>query len=154
MLAGTQNGALPPAACSAAALQFDGGTAGPTTASLLSTGCYVKGNSVLIPPALGTVGNSGRNTFRDSGFRDWDLSVAKNWKFKERLTVQFRAEVFNILNHPTFANPFGPAGLSANDASSNALFGCGCATPDQAAPNPVLGTGANRSIQLGLKLLF
>lgn len=33
-------------------------------------------------------------------------------------------------------------------------FGCGCNTPDQASPNPVLGTGGSRSIQLGLKLIW
>jgi hypothetical protein len=34
------------------------------------------------------------------------------------------------------------------------LFGCGCASPDQTAGNPVLGSGGNRAIQLGLKLIF
>ena len=124
--------------------------------SLGVSGCYVKGNSVLVPPALGTIGNSGRNVFRASSFRNWDLSVLKDWKFKERLTAQFRAEFFNVLNHPNFTNPFGPAGAGFNDASAGVggNFGCGCLTPDQAAPNPVLGTGGNRSVQLGLKLIF
>jgi outer membrane receptor protein involved in Fe transport len=123
--------------------------------TLQNIGCYFKGNSVLTPPALGTVGNSTRNIFRDSGFRNLDLSVTKNTKFKERLTAQFRAEFFNILNHPEFSNPFGPAGTGLNDPSAGgAVFGCGCSTPDQAAPNPVLGSGGARSIQLGLKLIF
>lgn len=149
-LAGQSGGAAPPQPCLDAATRLGS----DAIASLLSTGCYVKGTSVLIPPALGTVGNSGRNTFRDSGFRDWDVSMIKNYKLWREVQTQLRAEVFNVLNHPIFANPFGPAGLSANDASSSSLFGCGCATPDQAAPNPVLGTGASRSIQLGLKILF
>jgi hypothetical protein len=140
----------PPAACMDAASRN-----GPdAVASLLATGCYVKGNSALTPPALGTVGNSGRNTFRDSGFRDWDVSVVKNYKLFHEVSAQLRGEFFNVLNHPIFANPFGPAGLSANDASSSSLFGCGCATPDQAAPNPVLGSGASRSIQIGAKFIF
>jgi hypothetical protein len=85
--------------------------------------------------------------------------VVKDEKFKERLTAQFRAEFFNVLNHPNFYNPTGPAGAGFNDPSSpgsltKAGFGCGCNTPDQASPNPVLGTGASRSIQLGLKLIW
>jgi outer membrane receptor protein involved in Fe transport len=146
-------------ACVSAAQEVDGGVAnGPTSTSLANFGCYVKGNSVLIPPALGTFGTMRRNIFRDTGFHNWDMSVSKDWKFGEILTSQFRAEFFNILNHPNFANPYGgPSdyGSGANDdPSDHNLFGCGCATPDVAAANPVLGTGGSRAIQLGLKLLF
>jgi hypothetical protein len=145
-------------ACTAAALNLDGGTAGPTTASLLNFGCYAQGSSVMIPPAAGTFGTMGRNLFRDAGFRNLDLSVTKNWKFGERLTAQFRAEFFNALNHPNFANPYG--GTSGygpgnfDDPSQTANFGCGCATPDVAGGNPVVGSGSNRAVQLGLKLIF
>jgi len=143
------------AACLAKAVALDGGAAtGLAHASLTNSGCYAKGNSILIPPAYGTIGTSGRNNFRDLGFKDWDLSVVKDVKFKERLTAQFRAEFFNVLNHTIFYNPNGPAGAGANDPSASATFGCSCNTPDQASPNPVLGTGANRSIQLGLKLIW
>lgn len=129
-------------------------TAGLLT-SLQSLGCYAQGNSVMIPPAFGTFGTLGRNVFRASGFYNWDASIFKDWKFRERLTVQFRAEFFNVLNHPLFANPYGSAnGFGQNDASAPNTFGCGCATPDVAASNPVLGSGGNRAIQLGLKLIF
>jgi Carboxypeptidase regulatory-like domain/TonB dependent receptor len=124
-----------------------------SAADLGAFGCYVKGSSVLTPPAQGTYGNAGRGLFRDSGFKNWDVSVVKDEKFKERLTAQFRAEFFNVLNHPNFYNPTGPAGAGFNDPSGTS-FGCGCNTPDQASPNPVLGTGASRSIQLGLKLIW
>jgi hypothetical protein len=125
------------------------------TSTLQKSGCYAKGNAVMIPPAAGTFGTMGRNTFRDSGFRNWDFSVAKNWKLTERLRTQFRAEFFNVLNHPNFANPFGGQnGFGFNDPSAPGSFGCGCATADVAASNPVLGSGGSRSIQLGLKLLF
>lgn len=141
-----------PAACTAAAQKVDGGPNGPTSAALTAVGgCYMVGNSVLIPPAFGTFGTMGRNIFRDTGFRNVDFSVFKNWKFKERLTAQFRAEFFNIFNHPEFANP---AVAGFGDPSAPGSFGCGCATPDVAAGNPVLGSGSNRAMQLGLKLLF
>jgi len=121
-------------------------------------GCYAKGGSVMIPPALGSFGTMGRNFFRDSGFRNWDFSVAKSWRLGERFTAQFRAEFFNILNHPNFANPFGGQnGFGTggfNDPSVPGAFGCGCSTPDKAAANPVIGSGGPRATQFGLKFLF
>ena len=129
-----------------------------TVTSLDTFGCYYQGHSVLIPPAAGTFGTSGRNIWRDGGIRNWDLSVTKAFKFQERLTAQFRAEFFNVLNHPNFTNPYGASsgfGVgNEGDPSVTNLFGCGCATPDQAAGNPVLGSGGNRAVQLGLKLIF
>ena len=142
------------AACAAQALNVDGGTPGPSTESLSSFGCYAQGSSIMIPPPLGQFGNMGRNLFRDSGFRNFDFSVAKNWHFGERLRAQFRAEFFNILNHPNFANPYGGQnGFGLNDPSVQP-FGCGCATPDVAAANPVIGSGGSRAVQLGLKFTF
>jgi hypothetical protein len=140
-----------PAACTSAVANNIG-----AQNTLNAVGCYAVGNSALTPPALGTVGNAGRNIFRDLGFRNWDLSVVKDTKIKERLTAQFRAEFFNVLNHANFSDPNGPANAGFNDPSTGTTgnFGCGCNTPDQSAPNPVLGTGGARSIQLGLKLIW
>ena len=143
-----------PSACTSKALALDGGNPGPATAAVNLFGCYAKGNSVMIPPALGQFGNMGRNTFPDSGFKNVDFSVAKNWHFTERFHAQFRAEFFNVLNHPNFANPYGGQnGFGLNDPSA-ASFGCGCATPDVAAANPVIGSGGSRAVQLGMKLIF
>jgi hypothetical protein len=144
------------ATCAAKALALDGGNPiGPSSTALGKFGCYAKGSSIMIPPALGTFGTMGRNVFRDPGFRNWDFSVAKNWKFAERFQIQFRAEFFNILNHPNFANPFGGQnGFAFNDPSSPGTFGCGCKTPDGAASNPVIGSGGNRATQFGLKFIF
>jgi Carboxypeptidase regulatory-like domain/TonB dependent receptor len=142
------------AACNAQALSLDGGTPGTATDALALFGCYAHGSSIMIPPALGQFGNMGRNTFRDSGFRNFDFSIAKNWHLGERVHAQFRAEFFNILNHPNFANPYGGQnGFGLNDPSVRP-FGCGCATPDIAAANPAVGSGGPRSIQLGLKFTF
>ena len=142
------------AACNSQALSLDGGTPGRATDALALFGCYAQGNSVMIPPALGSLGNMGRNLFRDSGFKNFDFSIAKNWHFGEKLRAQFRAEFFNILNHPNFANPYGGQnGFGLNDPSVQP-FGCGCATPDVAAANPVIGSGGSRAVQLGLKFTF
>ena len=118
-------------------------------AATLADGCYASGpgaRSVMIAPALGQFGTMPRNLFYGPHFADWDFSIFKNWTLKERLTVQFRAEFFNIINHPNYG------GVGTNPDAS--LFGCACETPDVASTNPVLGTGAARAIQLGLKLLF
>jgi len=143
-----------PSACTSKALALDGGSPGPATAALNLFGCYAQGNSIMIPPALGTFGTMGRNIFPDSGFKNVDFSVGKNFHFGERFRAQFRAEFFNIFNHPNFANPYGGQnGFGFNDPSAGG-FGCGCATPDVAAANPAVGSGGPRSVQLGLKLIF
>ena len=142
------------AACNAKALALDGGSPGAATESLAFHGCYAKGNSMMLPPPLGTLGTMGRNIFPDSGFKNLDLSLAKNWHLGERFRAQFRAEFFNIFNHPNLANPYGGQnGFGFNDPSAGG-FGCGCATPDVAAANPAVGSGGPRSVQLGLKFIF
>jgi len=141
-------------ACAAQALAVDGGAPGRSTASLNLFGCYANGSSVMIPPPLGEFGNMSRNMFQDTGFRNLDFSLAKNFHFGETMRLQFRAEFFNIFNHPNFANPYGGQnGFGLNDPSVRP-FGCGCATPDIAAANPAVGSGGPRSVQLGLKFLF
>ena len=142
------------AACNTKALAIDGGTPGAATESLAFHGCYQQGNSIMIPPPLGSFGTVSRNAFPDTGFKNVDFSVAKNFHFGERLRAQFRAEFFNIFNHANLANPYGGQnGFGFNDPSVQP-FGCGCATPDVAAANPVIGSGGSRAVQLGLKLIF
>ncbi len=126
------------------------------TGTLAGAGCFVSGRSVIVPPALGTYGNMGRNIFRDSGFRNVDFSVFKKFSLKERYGAEFRLEVFNVFNHPIISNPYGAAngGQTGNDPSSGQTFGCGCGTPDVVAGNPLIGSGSSRVMQLGLKLTF
>jgi carboxypeptidase family protein/TonB-dependent receptor-like protein len=123
-------------------------------ASLFNLGCYAVGNSVLVPPAYGSYGTTPQNLWRDAGFKNWDLSVTKQFKFKERYTAEFRAEFFNILNHPIFSNPSGGPGGAVNDPSGGAGFGIVASTPDTYSSNPQLGSGGPRAMQLGLKLGF
>ena len=117
-------------------------------------GCYAAGNSVMMAPPLGQFGNMSRNMFQDTGFKNFDFSVGKSFHFGEAMRLQFRAEFFNMFNHPNFANPYGGQnGFGLNDPSVQP-FGCGCATPDIAAANPAIGSGGPRSIQLGAKFVF
>jgi len=131
------------------------------TASLDVLGCYALGSSVLVPPAYGSFGTMPRNPWRDQGFRNWDLSISKAFKFNERFSAQFRVEFFNVLNHVNFVNPFGgpggagtPNDINPSKAGGAAGFGYVLNTPDAASSNPILGSGGNRDMQLGLKLIF
>jgi hypothetical protein len=129
----------------------------PNAGTLEAGGCFANGNSVMAPPIPGTFGTMGRNIFRDSGFKDLDFSVFKNFTWKERYTAQFRAEIFNILNHPVIENPYGASNGSSggnNDPSSPTTFGGAIGTPDVVAGNPLVGSGDGRAIQVGLKLTF
>ena len=129
----------------------------PDPSTLNGGGCFVSGKSVMTPPKNGTFGTMGRNIFRDSGFKNVDFSLFKDFKFKERMGAQFRVEMFNLFNHPLIANPYGAAngwGGGNDPGSSPNTFGSGGATPDVAAGNPLVGSGSSRVIQLGLKLSF
>jgi hypothetical protein len=129
----------------------------PSAATLASFGCYVSpnGKSFIVPPALGHFGNMGKNIFRDSGFRNWDLSVFKNFRFRERFGAQFRWEVFNLLNQPQIANPWGSGSwLNSGNSLGSPAFGAPGSTPDVGYGNPLIGSGSSRVMQLGLKLTF
>jgi hypothetical protein len=112
-------------------------------------GCYVAKNTVITPPAYGSQGNMGRNIFRGPGFTNWDFSVSKSWRLKERLHLQLRGEFFNILNHPNFDGFTMDTDLFDSSTVGTVTF-----TPDVAASNPVIGSGGSRHIQLGAKLVW
>ena len=57
------------------------------------------------PSASGFFGNVGRDTYIGPGLATWDFSVLKTRQIRERLSVQFRAEIFNILNRANFNTP-------------------------------------------------
>ena len=105
----------------------------------------------------GTYGNAGRYTIIGPNLWGMDGSINKNWsvpKISEQFRIQFRAEAFNLLNHPTFQNP-------NNTVFAGAIPG---ATPLAAqAPGIAVNASAGRitatnstprQIQLGLKIVF
>lgn len=107
--------------------------------------CVTARRVALLVPAFGTKGNMYRNEITGAPFREWNFSVTKQWKYRERLTAQFRAEAFNITN----SRNYGPA-------SGEPLFrsSFGVSTAPVTVGNAVNGTGDASRIQLGLKLLF
>jgi hypothetical protein len=50
----------------------------------------------------GTLGNSGRNSLNNPNVFNWDFSIVKDTKLNEKISMQFRAEFFDVLNHPNF----------------------------------------------------
>jgi len=93
-----------------------------------------------------TFGDAGRNIVTGPNYRDFDFSILKNTQIGERVNAQFRAEFFNIVNHPAFALP------SNILAAPN--FGALFQTPDTAQNNVGLGSGGPRLIQFALKVSF
>lgn len=95
--------------------------------------------------AVGTYGNSGKNILTGPGTASLDGAIMKNWQFLERYRLQFRWEMFNALNHPSFALP-------ATDPSSSSSFGRITETAQAASSNS--SYVSSRVMQGGLKLTF
>lgn len=126
---------------------------------------YLNPNA-FIQPAAGTFGTMQRNSIYGPGFWNLDFAVTKDTRITERVSLQLRAEFFNIFNHPNFSLPnfFINPGYLDNGSAGNpqivpntsvpANQGLITQTPDQAQTNPGLGGGGPRVIQAGLKFLF
>jgi carboxypeptidase family protein/TonB-dependent receptor-like protein len=126
-----------------------GGPGGAAAQQLLTYGCFVSRSTVITPPVFGTQGNMARNIFRGAPFRNWDFSLSKMTKIRERLSLQLRAELFNILNHPNFDTTTMNTDLSTPNNLGTMTY-----TPDVGAANPVIGSGGSRHLQLGAKLIW
>ena len=101
----------------------------------------------IAPPATGGfAGNVGRDTYIGPGLATWDFSVLKDTKIRERLNLQFRAELFNLLNRANFNTPnlivFTPP-TAANPSGLSGTAGAITST-----------TTSSRQVQLALKLLW
>ena len=88
-------------------------------------------------PAAYTFGNEGRNNLTGPPFKNLDFITYKDFLFTERIKLQFRAEFFNIFNHPSFGLP--------DNTVTDSNFGVITST---ALPD------SNREIQFALKLMF
>jgi hypothetical protein len=64
-------------------------------------------------PAIYTFGDAARNDVRAPGTVDVDLSLGRTFRLRERITLQFRGEAFNLLNHTNLSLPNGTFGAAA-----------------------------------------
>jgi hypothetical protein len=98
----------------------------------------------------GTVGNMGRNALVGPGYVETDIGVTKDTRITERVSLQFRAELFNLFNHPNFATPSGTAVFSAG---LNPIR-----TSTAGAITTLIGSGGlsnvARQTQFSMKLIF
>ncbi|HUQ95453.1 MAG TPA: hypothetical protein VM120_27485, partial [Bryobacteraceae bacterium] len=108
-------------------------------------------------PAPGTYGNLGRNALRGPGFLQFDLMLGRRLFLRERQSLEFRTEIFNVVNRANFSN--APATLP-NDLPRTqpgqpfSLFttpGFGVIT---STVGRTIGLGTSRQIQLGLRYSF
>ncbi|MGA7908930.1 MAG: carboxypeptidase regulatory-like domain-containing protein [Candidatus Sulfotelmatobacter sp.] len=92
------------------------------------------------PPNSGFYGNLGRDTLIGPGLATWDFSVLKDTTIHERLNLQFRAEIFNLLNRANFNTPslivFTPSGVSGTAGAINST------------------STTSRQVQFGLKVVW
>jgi len=95
---------------------------------------------------VGFNGNFGRNALTGPRLTDVDLALLKSVKFAEDKTVQVRAEVFNVANHPNFGLPGGGV------FSQGAVAGTGTVNPTYGRITSTRTT--SRQVQLGFKFLF
>ncbi|HKD02054.1 MAG TPA: hypothetical protein VKB77_06490 [Terriglobales bacterium] len=91
--------------------------------------------SVFTQPAAGTFGTQPRNHLRNPAFWTTDASLRKNFPIVERLTMQFRFDVFDFLNHPNWGGP--------NSTPTSGAFG-----------TITSKTNDDRQLQLALKMIF
>lgn len=106
-------------------------------------------------------GNLRRNAFVGPSFAQFDFGISKNTKIGEKVNMNLRLDMFNVLNHPNFTNPVLPAfGVDFLQNGINPVTGRGTgflastATPDVAIGNPFLGGGGPRNLQLSVKFSF
>jgi hypothetical protein len=118
--------------------------------------------AAFTPPPLDSNGNAlrqgdlSRNALRGFGVTQLDFAVHREFPVRESLKLQFRAEMFNILNHPNFAPPI-------QDISNTSQFGLSTQTLGEYLAggsvanggfSPLYQIGGPRSIQFALKLMF
>jgi hypothetical protein len=105
-------------------------------------------------------GDLSRNALRGFGATQWDLAIHRDFPIRESIKLQFRAEMFNVLNHPNFGQPvgnlgpvnfpnlqFGQAIQMLGQSLSGGQVGAG-------GFNPLYQIGGPRSVQFALKLFF
>jgi hypothetical protein len=140
----------------------------PGTNEPVPGGKYVNPAAFTNPPVNAAQGDLPRNSLRGFGFTQLDLSIHRVFPIWNALHLEFRAEFFNIFNHPNFANPdLGPGantvgypspgtpGFPLGFGESQESFGSGLGGGSNIGGfNPLFQQGGPRAVQLALRLEF
>jgi hypothetical protein len=121
--------------------------------------------NAFVPAPNGVQGNLPRNFARGFGNSQVDLAIRREFPLGERFRLQFRAEAFNILNHPNFGTVDGSlrdgafTATTMNGKTIYSGFGGARSTLNNslggsAGLSPLYQTGGPRSLQVALKLVF
>jgi hypothetical protein len=103
--------------------------------------------NAFTPSANGAYGDTPRNVLHGPGFEDLDLSVFKNTHITERVTAQFRVEMFNLFNHLNLAAPGDGYCTDTSSCAIGTTIGANYGAPG-------IGAGEPYNTQLALKILF
>jgi hypothetical protein len=105
-------------------------------------------------PTRAVQGNLGRNSLRGFGATAVDLTLRRQFQLHERLSLQARADFFNIFNHPNFGPPVNYM-TSPLFGQATQMLGASLGSGGQnGGLNPLYQIGGPRSAQLALKLIF
>jgi len=112
-------------------------------------GGKILNSAAFTAPPTKRQGNEGRNDIPGFGLTQVDLSIGRKFRITERVDLQFRADAFNLFNHPNFTNPvagigLGPLSLQSQSMLNGSLGGL----------NALFQEGGPRSLQLSLRLSF
>jgi hypothetical protein len=118
--------------------------------------------AAFVPPAVDSNGSPlrqgdlARNALRGFGAFQWDFALHRDFRIRESIKLQFRAEMFNILNHPSFGPPVSDINNTAQFGVSTQMLGRSFDAANQGGGSlsPLYQIGGPRSIQFALKLQF
>jgi hypothetical protein len=106
----------------------------------------------------GELGDAGRGVLRGPGLGTWDFSLVKDTALPflgESGNVEFRAEMFNLLNRPNFGMPNGTVFQGTNAQAIPYLAPQGAGADPLGTVGQITTTATNsRQIQLALKIIF
>jgi outer membrane receptor protein involved in Fe transport len=102
----------------------------------------------------GRQGTLGRNALRGFALDQVNFTIRREFPLRECLKLQFRAEMFNALNHPNFANPAGSLGSPQFGYSTQMLGQSLGRGGVNGGLNPLYQVGGPRSIQIALRVVF
>ena len=98
---------------------------------------------------MGTYGDLGRNAIRGPHFIGFDVALSRLFKITERFNLEFRAEAFNLFNHPNFVGAFAPSGQPAGASYSTLTTALNSSTFGQ-----INGAYDPRILQFAMKFYF